>query len=549
MNTTHPNSTPAASELRAARPEQTLRRLFLTLFLRGRGARGMTKDGVPASVGRKLFFTLAFYALFGCIALVLLRQPVFLLSAYLHAMTFVFLGMFVAASAGEILFNSEEADILLHRPVTPRALLWAKVWVLAEVSLWLAGSFNLVGLFVGVSAPDGGWLFPLVHIVSTLLEAVFCTGCVVLVYQLCLRWFGRQRLEGIMVTAQVIVSVAAVLSGQILPQLVFRAGRLADVGERSWWMVLLPPAWFAGVNDALAGSGARESWLLAGLAVLGTGLVLWLAFEKLARDYGAGLQALGETISRQPRKPSQRWINALTDRPPLRWWLRDPVVRSSFVLTTAYLARDRDVKLRVYPSLAPFLIFPVIFLMNPDGGEAAAGGGFGIAFAGGYLGLVPLLGVSMMRYSQRWQAADIFRCAPIAGPAQLCHGVRRAVLCWLTLPLVLMFGVVCWLMQGNSAPLLMLLPGVIALPIFALVPTLRGEAVPLSQPGDEAKSVGRGLTMMAAVMISMAISGLAMLAWWGGWFWWFVGIESIVVVGLHWLMCKQLEKARWSSLE
>src|SRR6185436_17556752 len=133
--------------LPATPPARVLRRLFLTLFLRGRSSRGLQKESAPKSVGQKLALTLLFYALFGLFALAFLRQPVFALSVYLHAMTFVFLGMFVAASAGEVLFNQEEADILMHRPVTARALLWAKIGVLVEVSLWLAGAFNLVGIF------------------------------------------------------------------------------------------------------------------------------------------------------------------------------------------------------------------------------------------------------------------------------------------------------------------------------------------------------------------------------------------------------------------
>jgi ABC-2 type transport system permease protein len=325
--------------------------------------------------------------------------------------------------------------------------------------------------------------------------------------------------------------------------------RLGDLGERSWWIRLLPPAWFAGFDDALAGSGAAESWLLAGLAVLGTGLVLWLAFAKLAASYESGLQTLGETVSQRRQAPSRRWIDALLDRPPLRWWLHDPVVRASFLLTTAYLVRDRDVKLRVYPSLAPFLILPVLFLVGRGEREGLALSGFEIAFAGGYLGLVPLLGVSMLRYSQRWQAADVFHCAPIAGPAPLCHGTRRAVLCWLTLPLVATFAVLSWLLAGDSAILLLLLPGMIALPTFSLVPCLGGAAIPLSQPSDEAKSAGRGLTMIAAVMVSMAISGLATMAWWAGWFWWLVIVESIVAVGLNRVMVRSIAALRWSSLE
>src|SRR5205809_32322 len=145
---------PAAAP--APSPERTLRQLFLTLFLRGRSSRGLQKKGAPKSIGQKLAFTLFFYALFGAIALGFVNQPVFALSAYLHAMTFVFLGMFVASSAGEVLFNKEEADILLHRPVSSKAMLWAKIRVLIEVSLWLAGAFNLVGLFVGLSSA-GNW--------------------------------------------------------------------------------------------------------------------------------------------------------------------------------------------------------------------------------------------------------------------------------------------------------------------------------------------------------------------------------------------------------
>src|SRR5216117_2048671 len=211
---------PLPARAPAPSPERTLRKLFLTLFLRGRGARGLRKESAPKSVGSKLALTLLFYALFGLVALVFRGQPVFALAIYLHAMTLMFLGMFVAASAGEVLFNKEEADILMHRPVTPRALLWAKIGVLVEVSLWLAGAFNLVGFLVGVGAAGGGWLFPVVHAISTILEALFATSCVVLVYQLCLRWFGRERLDGLMTTAQVVMAVAIVVASQIVPQLI-----------------------------------------------------------------------------------------------------------------------------------------------------------------------------------------------------------------------------------------------------------------------------------------------------------------------------------------
>ena len=547
-----PTNQPTAGASRRATaapsPERTLRRLFLTLFLRGRSSRGLRKESAPKSVGSKLGLTLAFYALFGLFALFFKGQPVFALSVYLHGMTFVFLGMFIAASAGEVLFNKEEADILLHRPVTSRALLRAKVGVLVEVSLWLAGAFNLGGFIVGVSARDGGWSYPLVHAISTGLEALFCTGCVVLTYQVCLRWFGRERLDGLMTTTQVIVAIAAVAAGQVVPRMIGNFGGKMSVVVNSWWVGLLPPAWFAGLDDALAGSGARSSWALAAWGLAATSVVLWLAFGTLARDYGAGLQTLNETSSPRPRRRARRrWIDLAVGMPPLRWWLRDSVSRAAFLLTAAYLVRDRDVKLRVYPGLAPMLVMPVIFLVQDRG--RGGSGGFGIAFAGVFLGLIPVLGLTLVQYSQQWQAADLFRAAPIAGPAPLCHGARQAVFCLLTLPVLVIFGLIAWALRGHSSDLALLLPGFIALPVFALIPNLGGRGVPFSLPTEEAKSAGRGATMIGVMLASGVLSGLATWAWSGGWFGWLLLAELVIVGALYVGLRASLSAARWPSLE
>ncbi len=478
-------------------PQVVLRRLFLKLFLRGRSSRGLRKSTAPQSILVKLSLTLCIYGFFGfVVAAGLISQPLFTMSLFLHSATIIFPGnaKFVASSAGEVLFNKEEADILLHRPVAPRTMLWAKVRVLVEVSLWLAGAFNLAGLITGALRADGSWLFPVAHALSTVLEALFCTGGVVMVYQLCLRWFGRERLEGLMTTAQVIFAIAVVVGGQ-LPRFFMQFNGLSRLNLQSWWVSLLPTAWFAGFDDAVAGSGARSSWLLAGVGVAATAGVLWMAFGKLAEDYEAGLQRLGETVSRPKRRSGgRRWTDALASAPPLRWWLRDSVSRASFLLVTAYLLRDRDVKLRVYPALAPVMVMPFIFLLQPGTGSGTGfGHDFGVAFSGAYLGLVPMMSLNVLQYSQQWQASDIFRAAPMAGPAALCNGARRAVLCFLTLPMLLLFGLVTRLMHHDNSTLLLLLPGIMALPVYAMMPCLMGEAVPLSKPTEEAKSTSRGL--------------------------------------------------------
>jgi hypothetical protein len=526
--------------------------LFLTLFLRGHGARGMQKDTAPKSIGRKLALALSLYAVLGCLALTFVRQSIFALSAYLHAMTFMFIGMFVASSSGEILFNRQEADILLHRPIRPRDLLRAKVRVLVEVSLYLAVAFNLAGFVVGIISPNGSWRFPFVHVISVALEALFCTGCVVLMYQLCLRWFGRERLESLMTMAQVVVALGAVLGGQLLPQFMFRAGQVVDEKSLSRWLALLPPAWFAGLDDALSGSGAMSSWLLGGLAIIATPLVLWLAFGKLAGDYESGLQMLNETTSERVRKRKRRrWLDALVDLPPLRWWLRDSVSRASFLLCAAYLVRDRDVKLRIYPAIAPMLVMPIFFLLPTTGRSSGGGftGAMGVAFASGYLGLIPLLALNMLQFSQQWQASDIFRAAPLAGPAPLCHGARRAVLLLLTFPFFLFMAILTLLVRRDGALILLMLPGAIATPVFALIPNLGGRGLPLSLAGDPTRSTWHGLTMLLILPFAMIISGLAAFTWSAGGFWWLVLIETVLAGLVYSVLRRTITNSRWRSAE
>jgi hypothetical protein len=261
------------------------------------------------------------------------------------------------------------------------------------------------------------------------------------------------------------------------------------------------------------------------------------------------LQVLNETASGSAKtKRHGRWIERIVTIPPLRWWLKDSVTRGAFALSIAYLFRDRETKLRVFPGLAPMLVMPIIILV-PQGRGNLATSGFMLAFAGTYLGLAPLLALNFLKYSQHWQAADIFRAAPIAGPAALCHGARKAVFFALTIPLFVLFVGITMVMGVELSNLKILLAGAIALPTLSMIPCANGEAVPFSQPSEEAKSAGRGLQMIVVTFVSMAIAGMAALADGFGLLWWFLGIEALVGAGVYAVLRRQCAKATWPPIE
>jgi len=562
----------SAPASRAPSTGATLRSLFLTLFLRGRTSQGLNPRAVPSStptsIPKKLTVVLGLYALIGLTAFALVGSPLFVLSAYLHGFTFLMIGMFLVTSAGEALFDKDEAEILLYRPVSVNTLLWAKVTVLLQVAFFLSLAINFVGLFAGLETSDSNLLFPIVHLVSTAEESLFCASCVVLMYQLCLRYIGRQRLENVMTTMQVVLMAGLMIGSQVLPRFVM--GQMMNRGSeiaRPWWLGLIPPGWFAGLDDAIAGSHDRSSWLLAGIGVCATASVSWLAFTKLAKTYESGLQAINEAPAPTAGQSRQlRIIGFIADRTPVRYWLRNPVERVGFVLTGAYVIRDREIKLRVFPALTTVLMMPIMMMVSsrmpmiphvrpggaaypmPDTSSIFAS--MGTCMGAAFLGSAPLTILTLLSFTQQWKASELFLVAPLPGPWPLQRGAMVAVTVLLLLPLGVLLLAFC-LYMGYASGLPLLLPGLFLIPFYGRLPALLQKAVPLSRPTEGSTAAARGcLTMGApffALLVGFVALGIRTLGWPS---YVLMLVVEASAVGLYcYLVKEKLETARWQTFE
>lgn len=511
---------------------KVLRRLFWTLFFRGRAT--SRKRGEEGTVNRhSMLGTLGFYLLVGfapCLAIN--RVDTLTFSVMLHGATLFLVVMHLVATAGSVLFNREESEILLHRPVTAKELLHAKTSVLCGVTAIMALALNLPGMVAGLWLRDAHWWFPLAHLVSLGGMIGFCAGALVVVYQVCLRWFGRDRLDNIMTTFQTLLTVVLVMGSQS-----FRLLGEVNLEElrHAWWLLFLPPTWF-GALDAVLAAHQSEMWMMiaAGVGVLATLLVGWLGMHRLAASYGEGLAMLNEQASPEMKSTGKAWwIRRMVGTLPLRQWLAHPVERSSFILTAAYMFRDRETKLRLYPGIAQVLALPLVFLLA---GRAGRGGGVDVALAGIYMGWLPLMAMQMLAYSENWRAAELFQSSPEGRWQPLFHGARKAVLVLLAMPLIALLLTVVLATHGISKWLLLLLPNVVMLPVWSLVPGLINEWRPFATPYDAKDQARWGcLTMMVVMGVSSAVA----MAGWGamkmGMFPLALG-GQVVVVGLIYLV-------------
>lgn len=525
--------------------ERILRRLFWQLLQRGRVAPHQGQRKTKQGIGIK--GTAGLYVLFGILpALIAFRAPPLAFATSLHGLTMMFASLTLAASAGQMLFVREESEILLHRPVRPEHLLRAKAFVLISYALILAGALNAIGLVTGMFVGGFAPLWLPVHAATTVLLMMFSAGVIVLLYNLCLRWFGRERLDGLLTTLQTLLAIVMVLGSQLVPRLM-GSQALENLREAHGALLLAPPIWFGALDACLCGQMPfAEAALPAGLALGATVLSCWLAFGRLARSYGKGLMAINEGSGTTKEKTARRPLAGLASSRLLRVWMRDPIERGAFVLASAYLLRDRETKLKIFPGLAPLVVMPLVMSIGPgsrrDEGPAHAFHYMALA----YLAIVPIQPLLLLKRSEHYRAAELFRAAPLRHWMPLFHGARKAVLLWLVLPsLVLMFGILA-VLRGSFDLGAVGLVVAASLPVYSMVPGLFGPWLPLSQPNRELKDQSIGCLTMGVVMASSAavVGAAAAAAYFG--FGWLAALLAVPLsIAVQAAFARSMAARRW----
>ena len=115
--------------------------------------------------------------------------------------------------------------------------------------------------------------------------------------------------------------------------------------------------------------------------------------------------------------------------------------------------------------------------------------------------------------------------------------------------MVVIFVLLVVLLTRGSSHLPLLIPGLMVLPLYALIPCLGGKAVPLSLPTEEAKSAGRGLSMIGAMMFAFVLAAVSSLAWNYGLFIWFLIVEGVATIAIYAALRAGTRGARWEPIE
>jgi ABC-2 type transport system permease protein len=504
-----------------ARQLKTLLGVYIKQDLRGGkafmqfGAREYVRSNLAlmAVVGMYLFFgfilgTIVFTA----------ELDVFHYSIIVLTFTIFIVALAIVSESGNVIFNETEADVLGHLPLGPRTYFAAKVLNLFLFTLLLAASANLFPAITGIWTIGSNPLFILAHAISASLVALFATAIVVTSYGLLMRYVSKDRFDNIVTYSQVTLMLFFMFGFQILPR-VLGTDSLSFAPGFHWYYLLYPPAWFSGTTLILIGHFELSSIALAMLAILSLMTLGAVAFRKVAGGYSSFVSQLayseGEAKAGSGRDESQPITHGLLQSIK-SLLLYTPAERAVFELVSIYLRRNREIKVRLYPSLAYFIFFPLLAIFTeglPDPFNHRSSGGYSLMGAV-MICFVSLTAIEGLVFSEHFPAGYIYRVAPIKSLGQIHSGFRKAVLLWVALPgfgvLMALYSII-W--QNPLHAILLLIPWIIMTPTVLMLPFLLRETLPLSRKYQKGQQTARNLSIAIFSMVALSIvAGIQIIA-------------------------------------
>jgi ABC-2 type transport system permease protein len=434
-------------------------------------------------------------------------------SILIHTFTLLIVALAILAESGNVIFNESEADILGHLPISSRTYFSAKVLNLFLFTSLLAMAANLFPAIFGVWAVGANLLFIPAHALSALLDGLLATALIVTCYGILMRMVGRECFNSIIAYSQIVLVLVFMFGFQIMPRVMDVQVMQLARGFR-WYYLLFPPAWFAGVTLVLIGKPHLYALALAATGLATLAVLGHLAIRKVGSDYSSFVARLTYregTVKRDESgatNPALTAMRGLAGRLKLAWLAR-PVERAAFDLVSVYLRRNREVKVRLYPSLAYFVFVPLLAVFSeglPDPFTRRADayplmGALMICY-------VALTAVEVLRFSEHYEAAYIFRVAPVGRLGDVYGGFRKAVMTWVALPgFVVLFVLYAILWRNPLHAALLLIPWGIITPAALMLGFLFRETLPLARKYQKGQQTWRNLLLFLICFVALSLFG------------------------------------------
>jgi len=441
-----------------------------------------------------------------------------------------------------VLLDIKEKNILLPRPIDSKTFNAAKT---THICIYLTGlslSLNVIPLIIGTI--KYGVLFFVIFIIENILSVFIVISITALLYTLVLKFFDGEKLKDIINYFQILLAFIFAFGYQLVGR-VFNIRNVRSDYVPEIWHALLPSMWFAAPFGILI-DGNREPFLifLFVLAIIGPIMLIILYIKRVLPYFEKNLQKLndnGGVIKRRSEKRKE-FIATLV--------CKDNIEKSMFKFTQNMISTERNLKLKVYPSIAMALFMPLIFMFM-DRDES-----FVDKIQTGYGGKIHLLMyisvfllcfcTAFINNSDSYKGAFIYKVLPIENPGVILKGAIKGTIFKLIIPVYISEAVIFLILKG-PAIIMDLIAMFLVLLILSLVYfKISNKEMPFSvkfATTDSGKLIWPGIITMLLLgvfaVVHIVIRNNMM----------FVGVYASVLLIANVILWKNCFKVSWKDIK
>lgn len=448
--------------------------------------------------GNQFIKSLGIYGLYGLI----LIPFIFLGENYMLQMSLVFgITMFLLMTSmisdfSSVLLDVRDKNIIGTKPVSKKTISAAKMVHVSIYMSLLTGAFVAIPFIVMIISK--GIIFSLLFLGMLILNVLFIIALTALIYIVTLQFFSGERLKDIVNYVQILLSVGIVVGYQLL----IRSFEIVDVTVSytfSWWHAFIPPIWFGAPFEWLLHQNMSSEIIVLSLAALVIPIIAIIIYYRLMPSFERNLEKLLDGTGKSRKSPIE------LDHVLARTFCFTREERVFFQFSSLMMKKEREFKLKVYPSLGFAFVFPFIFLLNGlrDGSWSDIGQGnmyLTIYFSSI---MIPTV-IHMLKFSENYKGSWVFRATPIENLVSLHRAAIKAFLVKLYLPVFLVLSVAfTWIFSARIIPdlIVILLAG--CLHSIISYKLLNNKAHPFTQSYEFAQDMNTALNILLVLLAGL----------------------------------------------
>lgn len=452
------------------------------------------------------------YGLFGLLLIPITlvgTKPFFSLTLFFGVVLFLLITTMIS-DFSSVLLDTKDKSILLTKPIDRKTLTAARM-IHIFIYIFTIMSFLTIPSLISYTIKYGGimLIMLMVTIILLCLLSILFTS---FLYTIMLKVFDGEKLKDVINSFQIVLTITISVGYQLISR-VFNIVEADFVFNVKWWSFLMVPVWFAAPFKIVFESDYSISIIILSIiAVIVPITAITINAKWVAPNFESYLNKLDQS---EKGKVQRKSLKTIWDDSFINIAGRSNEEKTLIRFAHSILTKERELKLRIYPSIAMAAAFPFIMMLanlsDYDSILEFLINGINLHSIL-YFYLTALFASSlvfMISYSSNYKAGWIFNTLPISDVSVVRKASTKAYLMCYYFPIMMVVMIGFALRFGPISILHTLLIGLSGLLSTIVVIKVSGDGMPFtdkySVQSQKENSMTRFVSMSAATGISFLI--------------------------------------------